>query len=155
MQDGVKRPAKRESSSTSSTSSKTSEEPPFKKPKEEKVPEGEKEDDVDEKIEAKESPDTQKTAVSVPEPHRCVNSCLTVIHLPVVGDDEHLRSFPNQLGKNIGGGLIPNTLEASCRNEMKPGKLHFALILFLFLFFIFLSYTSDHSVSFTALQTNV
>ena len=102
MQDGVKRPAKRESSSssTSSTSSKTSEEPPFKKPKEEKVPEGEKEDekedDVDEeeveKIEeasteesgeatqpqaaveppalgteeAKESPDTQKTAVSVP-----------------------------------------------------------------------------------------
>ena len=125
MQDGVKRPAKRESSSssTSSTSSKTSEEPPFKKPKEEKVPEGEKEDDVDEeeveKIEAKESPDTQKTAVSVPEPHRCVNSCLTVIHLPVVGDDEHLRSFTNQLGKNIGGGLIPNTLEASCRNETK------------------------------------
>ena len=98
MQDGVKRPAKRESSCTSSTSSKTSkttEEPPSKKPKEEKVAEGEKEDDVDEEVEkieegsteesgeatqpqaaveppalgteeAKESPDNQKTAVSVP-----------------------------------------------------------------------------------------
>ena len=91
-QDGVKRPAKRESSSTAPKTSKNTEEPPSKKPKEDKVPEGEKEDVVGEEEvkmeegssevsgeatqaaaeppalgtdEAKESPDNQKTAVSV------------------------------------------------------------------------------------------